>query len=431
MASFSGTRAVRLGALLAALALVAAACSGDGDVAEAGGDGNEKVTLTMALFGDFGYEGLIKDYEADHPNVKIRQKIAEFNEHHDSLTTSLAAGSGAPDIAAVEVAYMSSFLAQPQNFVNLLDYGAGDLEGDYLDWKWQQALTPDGSALIGLPTDVGGMAMCYRRDLFKKAGLPADRDEVSALWPTWEDFIAVGKQFTEETGTPFTDESSQIFNGVVNQSDQRFYEEDGTLIYDTNPQVQKAWDVATEVSTSGVAANIEPFANEWNKGMNTGSFAVLTCPAWMMGYIQGQAPDTKGQWDIADMPEGGGNWGGSHLAIPAQTEHAEEAYEFISWLLAPEQQLRVFQENGNFPSAPALYDTAEIQEFSNPFFNNAPVGPIFAESAQALEPVYAGPQDGAIRLALENGLDRVDDGNESPAEAWSSAVEEIKLEVGE
>jgi cellobiose transport system substrate-binding protein len=415
-----------------ALALVVAACGGSDDGGSDGESGDaEKVTLNMWLFGDFGYEPLIEEYQADHPNITVKQRIAEFNEHHDALTTSLAAGSGAPDIAAVEIAFMASFVAQPQNFANLLDYGAADLEGDYLDWKWEQAMTADGSQLIGLPTDVGGMAMCYRRDLFKQAGLPAERDEVSALWPTWEDFIATGEKFTTATDIPFTDESSQIFNGVINQSDSRFYETDGTLIYESNPQVQKAWDVATEVSTGGLAANIEPFANEWNRGMNTGSFAVLTCPAWMMGYIQGQAPDTEGEWDIADMPEGGGNWGGSHLAIPAQSEHQEEAYEFISWLLAPEQQLRVFLENGNFPSVPDLYASSEIQDFSNPFFHNAPVGPIFAQSAEALDPIYAGPDDGVIRVAFENGLDRVDDGNESPDEAWASAIEEVKLEVGE
>jgi cellobiose transport system substrate-binding protein len=428
--SFS-LRAIRLVGLVAVVALLAAACRGSDGTQSSGGGGNEKVTLNMWLFGDFGYESLMREYEADHPNVTIKQRIAEFNDHHDALTTSLAGGAGGPDIAAAEVAYISSFLAQPQNFVNLLDYGAGELENDYLDWKWEQALTPDGSTLIGLPTDVGGMAMCYRRDLFRKAGLPSERSEVSALWPTWDDFTATGRRFTDATNIPFTDESSQIFNGVVNQGDTRFYREDGSLIYENNPQVKKAWDVATGVSTQGLAANIEPFANEWNKGMNTGAFAVLTCPAWMMGYIQEQAPDTKGQWDIADMPEGGGNWGGSHLTIPAQTEHPKEAYEFISWLLAPEQQLRVFQETGNFPSAPELYETPDIQEFSNPFFNGAPVGPIFAQSAEALEPIYAGENDGAIRLAFEQGLDRVDDGNETPGEAWGSALEEIQLEVGE
>ena len=54
-------------------------------------------------------------------------------------------------------------------------------------------MSADGKTQIGLGTDVGGLAMCYRTDLFEKAGLPTDRDAVSKLWPTWDDFINVGK----------------------------------------------------------------------------------------------------------------------------------------------------------------------------------------------------------------------------------------------
>lgn len=108
---------------------------------------------------------------------------------------------------------------------------------------------------------------------------------------------------------------------------------------------------------AGLVANIEPFAEGWNAAMSNGDFAVLTAPAWMTAYIQNQVPDTEGNW-VAALPEGGGNWGGSHLTIPASSEHQQEAYDFISWLLAPEQQLTVFEENGNFPSTPALYGDA-------------------------------------------------------------------------
>ena len=50
-------------------------------------------------------------------------------------------------------------------------------------------MTADGKQLIGLGTDVGGMAMCYRTRPVRKAGLPTDRDAVAKLWPTWDDYI--------------------------------------------------------------------------------------------------------------------------------------------------------------------------------------------------------------------------------------------------
>lgn len=412
-----------------------AAAGGDATSEPANGgeeadDAGEPVTLTMNLFGDFGYDPLIEQYEADHPNVTIETTIAEFNAHHDALTQSLAAGAGAPDITAIEVGFMSAFLARADNFVNLYDHGAAELEGDYLDWKWQQAETFDGESLIGLPTDVGGMAMAYRRDLFEEAGLPTDRDEVSEAWATWEDFLAMGEQYTEATGRAFIDEGSQLYNAIVNQADQKYYEDQDTLVHDTNPAVKDAWDTTVAAIDAGIVANIEPFAEGWNAAMSNGDFAVLTAPAWMMGYIQGQAPDTDGNWDIASLPEGGGNWGGSHLAITSQSEHPEAAWDFLSWLLAPEQQLYVFENTGNFPSTPALYDDPAIQDFSNPFFNDAPVGPIYAANAEAVTPVYEGPEEGAIRLAFENGLDRVEDGVEDGQTAWETSLAEIAQDVG-
>lgn len=425
------------------LALAAAGCSGsqaDGGGAASGdattggveaseGAEAEPVELTMWLFGDAGFDDLITQYEADNPGVTIETRIAEFNAHHDALTTALASGSGGPDIAAIEVGYLSAFRARPEQFVNLNDLGAAELADDYLDWRWEQALTPDGETLIGLPTDVGGMAMAYRADLFEAAGLPSDREEVGELWGTWEEFIEVGRQYVDATGQPFTDESSQIYAAVVNQGEQKYYEDDDTVIVEDNPQVQEAWDVAVASVEAGLVANIEPFAEGWNAAMSNGDFAVLTAPAWMTAYIQNQAPDTEGDWDIAALPGGGGNWGGSHLTVPAGSEHQQEAYDFISWLLAPEQQLTVFEENGNFPSTPALYEDPAIQEFTSPFFRDAPLGPIYAESAEAITPIYEGPDEGTIRLALEAGLDRVEDDLETPEEAWRSALDEIARDV--
>ena len=45
----------------------------------------------------------------------------------------------------------------------------------------------------------------------------------------------------------------------------------------------------------------------------------------MTNYIQDNAKDASGKWDIATIPGGGGNWGGSYLTVPAQGDNIEEA----------------------------------------------------------------------------------------------------------
>ena len=423
-------------AALVALAVLLAACGGDDDSgAAAGGNGAEAsgdpVTLNLWTFGNFGYDDLIAEYEDDNPNVQIETLIQEFDPHHDALVTSIAAGSGGPDIAAVEVAFIGAFTNEAESFVNVLDYGAEEIKDDYLDWKWDQATTLDGSATIGLPTDVGGMAICYRSDLFEEAGLPTDRDEVSALWEnSWEDYIAVGEQYKEATGRDFIDNEGLLWDAVVNQSPDTYYDSDGELIYADSEQVRFAWDIVVSALEAEIDAKTPAWSAEWNAGMNNGDFAVLTCPAWMRGYVQDQAPDTAGNWDIATVPEGGGNWGGSHLVIPAQSEHPQEAYDFMSWILAPEQQLRVFEGTGNFPSTPAVYDEPPMREFSSEFFNDAPLGEIYADNALDVVAQNVGPNYNLINQEFGEALNRISDGLESPDEAWETALDNIARELG-
>ena len=132
------------------------------------------------VFGAFGLEeaGLYKEYEKLHPDIKIKQNSVQRNENYwPALLTHLSSGSGLSDIQAVEVGNIAELTGTHSD--KLMDLGkvAGVDENDFLDWKWQQGTTEDGKT-IGLGTDVGPTGICYRKDLFEKAGLPSDREEV-------------------------------------------------------------------------------------------------------------------------------------------------------------------------------------------------------------------------------------------------------------
>jgi cellobiose transport system substrate-binding protein len=417
------TRPIRTAMAAAAAAALAltAACSG-------GGDDGGKITLSVGLFGDFGFGPLYEEYSKLHPEIEFEERIAEFADHHTNLTTHLATGSGAADIEAVEVGYISQYTAQPDRFHNLLDLGAAELEGQWLDWKWQQALAKDGEALIGLGTDVGGMAMCYRRDLFEQAGLPVERDEVSALWTgSWEDYVAVGRQYSEAAGGAYFFESSgNMFRAMVEQADEGVYDRDDNLVVESNPAIGEAWDLTVEAIEAGMSNRLQAWTPEWNAGFNEGTFATIICPAWMTSYIETNAPDSAGLWDIATVPGGAGNMGGSHLVLPAQGDHPEEAYAFIEWLTAPEQQLKVFESTGNFPSTPALYEDEALTGMTKAYFNDAPVGQIFTAAAQAVRPQYQGPLQGDVLATIGQGLGRIEDGSQTPDEAWSQVLGDLE-----
>ena len=292
-------RATTLAAVLVVLGLAAAALA----ASTASGSRSDTVTLRVGLFGDFGYHDLYVKYEKAHPNIDIKEDIESYPDHHSNLAKHLAVGSGADDIESVEVGFISQFKSQPNLFANLNKMGAKSLQKQWLDWKWRQSIAPNG-AQIGLGTDVGSLAICYRRDLFKKAGLPTDRKAVSALWPTWQKFVAVGKRFQQHApkGISFIDSGSNVFNAIIGQLNPAYYDSHGKVVVGSNPKVKTAWKQTMSAIQAHESAGLAAFSNDWNTGYKKGTFATVTCPAWMMGYIQGQAPKSKGKWDIASVP---------------------------------------------------------------------------------------------------------------------------------
>jgi len=312
------------------------------------------------------------------------------------------------------------FRSQADKFVNLLDKGASPYQAKYLAWKWKQSLSADGKTQIGLGTDVGGQAMCYRTDLFKAAGLPVERDQVSALWPTWDAFIETGKKYTAASGKKFVDNATNVFNPVLGQQKVGFFDESESLKLEDGPKA--AFDTSIKTIQAGLSANLASFSAGWDQGFVKGDFAVLACPAWMLGHIKDVAKDTSGKWDIAAIPGGGGNWGGSFLTLPKQGKHVDEAYKLLTWLVAPEQQIAVFKKVGNLPSQPDLYKDPAIATFKDAFMSNAPTGQIFSATAEKLTPQYLGKKNGETRVAVENVLNEVQAGNIKPDAAWAEAV---------
>jgi cellobiose transport system substrate-binding protein len=407
---------------LATTGLVACGNSG-------GSAGPSEVKLSIGVFSDFGYDTLIKEYEQAHSGIKIEQRKVKLEQHHTQLASQLGTGRGAADIVAIEEGFISQFRGSKDKFVNLADYGAKDLKSQWVDWKWQQGSTDGGNFVIGLGTDVGGLGLCYRKDLFGAAGLPTDRDAVGKLWPTWADFARTAEQFQAKTpNVKFTDTARNAFKAMMDQNEEGFFaKKDDSFIADTNSAVRASFDLAAQLGTKKQTTALEPFSQDWNVALKQGSFATTTCPAWGLALIKaGAGDDAAGKWDVASPPGSGGNWGGSFLAVPKQGEHAKEAAELAKWLTAPAQQKRIFKETGNLSSEPSVFKDPEVLATTNAYFSNAPTGKIFAEGAEKLRPTYRGTQDQPVTSAFNNAITRVEQGKQSPGDAFTQAVSDAR-----
>ncbi|GAA2396963.1 extracellular solute-binding protein [Streptomyces glaucosporus] len=426
-------RAVAVMAAAAIGTSLLAGCASDEETGSGTGgtSADGKTVITVGLFGTFGFKeaGLYEEYEKLNPKVKIKQTVIERNEnYYPQLLTRLASNSGLADIQGIEVANIAEVVqTQSDKFVDL-GKADGVSKDDYFGWKWQQATTAEGKT-IGLGTDIGPMAICYRKDHFEAAGLPTDRDEVGKLWAgSWDKYIQTGKKFMNSApeGVKWVDSASGLYNAAISSSATRYYDDKGEVIYKTNPDVKRAWNVAAEAASEGMTDKHELFTDSWNKAMNNGTFATLSCPAWMLGYIQDKGGEkAKGKWDVAPAPKPG-NWGGSFLGVPEASKNKEEAIKLAAWLTAPTQQAKLFAERGSFPSAPKSYDTPEVADAKHEFFSQAPIGKIFSAAAEGIPTQVIGPKDQVIQENIaRTGLLQIEQKGLSPAKAWDAATKAV------
>ncbi len=422
--SFSRRTTIGAGiAMASAIALIATGCSTSAGTGST--DSSKPVTLTVATFNNFGYtQDMLNEYTKLHPNITIKQKKAATSDAaQTNLFTKLAAGSGLSDVEAVDGDWMPKVKQYANKFVDLT---SADNKGRYADWKTAGGSV--GGKQIGLGTDIGPEAICYRSDLFAKAGLPTDPEQVAALLKgDWDTYYSVGKKFAAAgTGAAWFDSAGATFQGLANQYKNFFEKNDGTVIANTNPDVKAAFTSVLEASKT-LSAHLTEWTPDWTTGMASGAYATMFCPAWMLGVIQGDTPNAK-DWKIASVfPNGGGNWGGSYLIVPTQGKHTAEAKAFAYWLTAPEQQIKAFKTAGNFPSQVAAYKDPALTGAVNEFFNNAPIGKIYIERANAVTVTpFKGVKYGSIMTAVQDGLTRVETGSQSIDASWAQTVTAIK-----
>jgi cellobiose transport system substrate-binding protein len=408
-----------LGALTALTLGLTTACGGG-----AGAEGDGPVTIRVATFNEFGYEELIEQWNDERDDITIEQvKVGTWDDAKANLYTKLAAGSGLSDIEAIEGDAMPAILAESGAFEDLSD---PELEGRWLDWVTEKATNADGQ-MIGYATDIGPEGICYRADLFEKAGLPTDRKEVAALMGTWEDYFATGEEFVAKVpDTAWYDSSGGVAQAMLNQVENPFETDDNTVDVE-NPDLEGLYATITGNVEKGLSTRLPQWSDDWTAAFQNDGFATMACPGWMLGVIEGNADGVNG-WDIADVfPGGGGNWGGSFLTVPSQGEHVEEAQEVAAWLTAPEQQVTAFAAKGTFPSQVEALDSPEVTDMTNAFFNDAPAGEILANRAEAVtvQP-HKGPKYSDILTAFQTAILRVDDGSMGADESWDQFLADVE-----
>ncbi|RPF21193.1 ABC transporter substrate-binding protein [Myceligenerans xiligouense] len=424
------TSAVGIIAVTATLAGCAGIPGADAEQEDGG-----PVTLTITTFGTMGFEGLYEEYEKSHPGITIEAtNYDQGGEARDALFDAFASGATPPDVVALEEGWLGQVMAVDDKFVDLRDYHIDSASWRWVPWKYEQGTAPSGR-VIGAGTDIGPMGLCYRRDLFAAAGLPTDRREVAKYFEAdgggWDRYFDVGREYRAATGNAWYDQPLYVWNAMVNQLGQGYYDIDGRLIVRENAELRAQWERLAQAQADGLSAG--EAAWDWDGGtaFTDESFATFMCPAWMLGVVKDQLGNAGGGpetgWDFADVfPGGAANWGGSFLGVPADSRHHDAAVELVLWLTKAEQQEEAFKVAGTFPSTEEMVTVFQKSQEGDPVFGGAPVAAILARRTDGVRSQYKGPLDSQIQDdAFGSALTALDQGELTADEAWKRALADV------
>ena len=292
--------------------------------------------ISVSLFGTFGYDevGLFEEYEAANPGITITyESTQDEDKYWPALQTRLTSGQrrrrhpghrGRPHRRRRARTRPTSgwTCTTPRRPTPIGRYSSGRSRPPPRRTARCSASAPTSArwASATAPT-------CSSR--------PACRPtptQLAAQMLDWDDYVALGKEYkaTAPDGTAWPDSAGGLYNAIISTEQEIYYDESGELVYDDQPGreagVRPRRRGRAERADRQARAVLDP---EWDQGFVSGSFATIACPSWMIGYIKGKAGDAgAGKWNVTTLPGGaGGNWGGAYLAIPAASEHQEEAAE--------------------------------------------------------------------------------------------------------
>ncbi|MFI5697878.1 ABC transporter substrate-binding protein [Kribbella sp. NPDC051586] len=405
-------------------AAAAAGLTGCGSRSSLGGS-NE---LSMWTWVGSVNDGLIGQAEKSIPGYDgMKLAMTRIGSNYKTkVLTALAGKSLVPDIVAINDD-VATYFPNADQFHDLNDLGAKDLEKDFLPWKWKLGITQTGK-MMAYPMDTGPTALFYRTDILQKAGVDIDPAAVAELAPDWDTYIAFGKKLKQAVpGSSITDNITGIYSYRMAQQSKRYMTADGQYIGDQD-HVRQAFDLAVRVVKEGLSANAQNSTDK-NAVVTNGKLVAYNAAVWWAQLgPKNAAPKTKGLWRVTAAPGGAGNRGGSFLAITKYCKNPKAAFAFISWLESAKNQAQAFLDPVLFPSTPATY-TDKTLTAPDPFFGGQQIVDVFAESAKKYPGAFFSPYDSIIDTPISAELVNVEAAGKDPDQAWADAQRQVQREL--
>jgi arabinosaccharide transport system substrate-binding protein len=377
------------------------------------------------------YEALVEPFNGERPDVQIKIESFPYDEMHNKVQTALVAGTGAPDIADIEISRFGQFVkGERVGFVALNDLLGADKDNLFersalAPWSW-------AGKNYGIGNELNACLMFYRWDVMEEVG-------IEVPFETWEDVTEKGKQYAEATGKKFAavPDADWSYWWMISSAGGGFFDEEGNVAFDSDLgkrtlQMLHDWIYVDEI------AMLAPGGDRYNQtyygAMGAGDFVIEVGAPWYQGFMKDNVAQLEGKWHMQPFPlfaDGTGartaTHGGTGTCITEQSKDAEAAWAFIKFCnLNTDSVLKGFEMVNLFPTWKSAWEDPRMQ-FEDAYFDNQKPAEFISDVGDEMPPLYNSPFWPEVTEAFENLVLNPVMLNEKDVEtAMAEGVEEAK-----
>lgn len=409
--------------LAAAAALALAGCSGGSD----GGSGDDGAAedVTIEFWGWVpGLEDAVAEWNENNPAIQV-EFFRMTGDDGDKIPAAIDAGT-APDVVQMSAHSLPGHIIN-NRLTDLTPYVDG-LAEDFTASSW--GTVSFGDAVYGIPQDSGPTGLMYRTDIFEEYGI-----EVPT---TWEEYVQAGRDLKAANPdiyiAQFSPNEAGLWMETVWQNEGSFFqiEDDAWDVTVNGPESLEVAELWQTLLDEDLVKVVEMWTPEYWAEVNAGTIATINYAAWFPVLLEESAESTSGNWAVADTPlfsgkNTAGESGGSVNVVTANSEHPEQAVEFITWLNSSDSGVEYLIDGGVFPSAVTGLSSESLLQPSE-FYGGQVINEVFADAAERVPGTWtAGPTHDLTVNALKDEFGRVANGEITFEEALDN-VQDMTVE---
>jgi len=412
------------GLALAACAAPVAPAGGDAAADSAAAPAQEPVNVTLISWWSHPFRDLLPAFNDLHPDIQV-EFIDSGTGYAEKVMTAMVSGSELTDIVGSQD-YNLPIWAATGGLADISDYMEPH-EDRIVPYKLIHGVHEGKN--YGVPWDGSPCLLYYRRDITEQYGI--DATAISSI----DDWLAAGEELSAASGGenrlmgarkndyyPWLSWTWQ--QGGVYDLELRNVIADQTEAVQSLDFLKKLWD------SPGAFQNFT--WDTMNASLKDGSSAIFPGAIWLAGIIEGNAPETVGQFGVTQLPnwmEGGSRahtWGGSQLCLLNSSKNKQEAFTFLEYSQLSQPGQEVLWTSGAL--FPVLHEAVDWPIMNEPveFYGGQVALRMYAEVNSAVVPFAWGEGWSEAWDTLGQSQGRVLDGEVGAEEALVEAAQEIR-----